>query len=388
MKKLRLREKLSKSNLTIKKRYHYEVISNKEILNKIKPIVAYNIKNIDNDNISFNCNKKTLIEILKLEKDVKVTNLYRNFLYNKIFKKAFFWVGLFIILIIFLLNQIFIRTIIFDKNSYVDMDVYDFVMERTNKVGPYYRLKYSINDLSQDLRTKFMYYAYVGLQKKGAKLYIEIIKQDLKEKEDDNALKYGQVISKYNGRIDYIECTSGNVLVKPNEIIKKGDLLITSNINLDNLYSKEKLVPIKGIVIGTITEYRTIKIPKNEIIEIYSGEFESKTYFELFKNKVLNPVSPYEKSFTKEYLAFQFTPFLKVYKRYFYEKNERVVSHTKDEAQNIALKKIYYDFIKNKTSEREMICSMVLLKYVEEPSDFLLTYAITCKINMGEFSSF
>ena len=196
MKKLKLREKLSKSNLTIKKRYHYEVISNKEILNKIKPIVAYNIKNIDNDNISFNCNKKTLIEILKLEKDVKVTNLYRNFLYNKIFKKAFFWVGLFIILIIFLLNQIFIRTIIFDKNSYVDMDVYDFVMERTNKVGPYYRLKYSINDLSQDLRTKFMYYAYVGLQKKGAKLYIEIIKQDLKEKEDDNALKYGQVISK------------------------------------------------------------------------------------------------------------------------------------------------------------------------------------------------
>ena len=156
MKKLRLREKLSKSNLTIKKRYHYEVISNKEILNKIKPIVAYNIKNIDNDNISFNCNKKTLNEILKLEKDVKVTNLYRNFLYNKIFKKAFFWVGLFIILIIFLLNQIFIRTIIFDKNSYVDMDVYDFVMERTNKVGPYYRLKYSINDLSQDLRTKFM----------------------------------------------------------------------------------------------------------------------------------------------------------------------------------------------------------------------------------------
>ena len=61
------------------------------------------------------------------------------------------------------------------------MDVYDFVMERTNKVGPYYRLKYSINDLSQDLRTKFMYYAYVGLQKKGAKLYIEIIQQDLKE---------------------------------------------------------------------------------------------------------------------------------------------------------------------------------------------------------------
>ena len=108
MKKLKLREKLSKSNLTIKKRYHYEVISNKEILNKIKPIVAYNIKNIDNDNISFNCNKKTLIEILKLEKDVKVTNLYRNFLYNKIFKKAFFWVGLFIILIIFLLNQIFL----------------------------------------------------------------------------------------------------------------------------------------------------------------------------------------------------------------------------------------------------------------------------------------
>ena len=46
MKKLKLREKLSKSNLTIKKRYHYEVISNKEILNKIKPIVAYNIKNI------------------------------------------------------------------------------------------------------------------------------------------------------------------------------------------------------------------------------------------------------------------------------------------------------------------------------------------------------
>lgn len=56
----------------------------------------------------------------------------------------------------------------------------------------------------------------------------------------------------------------------------------------------------------------------------------------------------------------------------FLRKNERVVSHTKDEAQNIALKKIYYDFIKNKTSEREMICSMVLLKYVEEPSDFYL----------------
>ena len=87
-------------------------------------------------------------------------------------------------------------------------------------------------------------------------------------------------------------------------------------------------------------------------------------------------------------MAFQFTPFLKVYKRYFYEKNEKVVSHTKDEAQNIALKKIYYDFIKNKTSEREMICSMVLLKYVEGTSDFLLTYAITCKINMGEFASF
>lgn len=388
MKRLKLKDKLTKLNLNIKKNYHYEVKTNKNILNNIKTIAIYNIKSIDDNIIQFNCNKKALKEILKVEENVKFTNLYRNFLHNKVFKKPFFWIGIFVIIVIFLLNQIFIRKIDFEKNSYVDNDIYQFVIERTSKIGPYYKLNDSINDLSQELRTKFMHYAYVGLRKKGAKLYIEVIQQDLKENDDDDKLKYGEVISKYNGRIDYIECTSGNVLVKPNEIVKKGDILISSNINQDNLYSKDKLVPIKGKVIGTITDYQTISIPKSEVIEVYTGKFETKTFFKLFNNYYFSPTSPYDNEFMKDYLLFQFTPFLKIYKRYFYEKVESSVNHLKEEAQNIALTKIYYEFIKNKTSDKETICSTVLLKFVEKSNEFLLTYAITCKINMGDFVGF
>ena len=87
---------------------------------------------------------------------------------------------IFLILLIFSLNQFFIRKIEFKDNKYYNEQVYRYVLNNAKKIGNVYLFKQNINDISVELRKRYYRYSYIGLVKKGSKVIIEIEIESIK----------------------------------------------------------------------------------------------------------------------------------------------------------------------------------------------------------------
>mgnify|MGYP002549048513 FL=1 len=87
--------------------------------------------------------------------------------------------------------------------------------------------------------------------------------------------------------ISYINLSSGQVVIKYNDVVKKGDLIATSNLQyLDNLYSRDKMVPLVGEILGNVKEYYEIEVLKNEEVEFFNGN-KQQFYTLDFSKKIL-----------------------------------------------------------------------------------------------------
>lgn len=388
MKKLRFKGKSKKLNS--RNKYQYYVITNDEILKYINNVKIYELKNTQDNNYSFYCNLNSLKKLKTTNVSLTITNRYQNWFINRIFKKIISIIGLLLILFVFVLNNFFIRTISFVDEYTENDNVYNYIIDNTKKIGPYYLLNDTVSSISKKLRTTFHQYAYIGIRKRGTKLLIDINTQDVPIEKIDNEPLYGEYISNYNGKIEYINCKSGVVLVKPGDVVTKNQLLITSNLMYEyNLYNQEKLCPLDGYIIANINEYVEIRIPKKEKISIYTDKVLEQRSFKIFDKEFSNNKSiPYNMFYIKKYEVFNALNFFRIYKSYIYEKEEIVINRNLNDSKKEAHYKIMNKFNQEKQYKEEKIVSITLLKQEENKEEYVFTFYINYYKNICNFKKY
>ena len=188
--------------------------------------------------------------------------------------------------------------------------------------------------------------------------------------------------------ISYINLSSGQVVIKYNDVVKKGDLIATSNLQyLDNLYSRDKMVPLVGEILGNVKEYYEIEVLKNEEVEFFNGNKQQFYTLDFSKKILFSKKNPYENYFITKYTLFKIGKF-QVVKNIIYEKDTASVIRTKKEAQDYALIQIYQDYEANRTSKKEKIDSIQLINFIEYEDRYYFKFIVSACKNIVEFKPF
>lgn len=339
----------------------------------------------DKEFIAFNTNKKTY-ELLKnrniiIESNYKTRKKhFKNFLLQK-------WISILSIIIIFLIflfSENKIKKIIFSNDLYYSKEVIDVIYDNVIKHKYYYELKENINEISKNLRSRFPYYEWIGLRKKGNILYIDIVNLEpilIIPKTE----KKGDLIAKKTAYIVNYHLESGLVVIDINQTVKKGDLLVSGNLNYENKSDKEQWVSPNGYVNGKTIERITINIPKKSKKEIYTGIKKSKIKL-MINNKHKSFKSPYKLSFFQMETIFKFGIFRLVKETYF-EKiiNEYVI--TKPTAISHAKLQVETDFYKISRNPYEEITKMNVVNVIDKEQNYEITLIVTKIENIAAFKS-
>lgn len=371
----------------------YHVVTDYANLNALKGFKLSYLKK-DGESISFYCSRRVLEKIKRLNIPIVSENIVKRQLSKKSQFKKISILCFFVLIILFLINQFFIREIVFDKNAYYDEKIYQTVKENTTKIGPYYKLNSNINLLSKNLRTQFYYYGYVGVYKKGSKLLIDVRHNDVLDSPKQPQIIYGEILAKYNARIDLVKMTSGVVLKFSGETVKKGDVIVTSNLKYqENLYQKESYVPLNGVIIGTTFRYLDISIPKSEKALLFTGQEKTSFQFMIGNWSIGKVKNPFLSETSNEHIVLSSELFslfsrLKILETTVYERRRMNLFHNLEEAKIIAYTKVYQLFEKNRLDECEKILNISLLDIRETDQEYIFNFLLNAYENIGEYRSF
>lgn len=355
----------------------------------VSPEDFNNIENIDlydivktNDIVIF---KVRYIDYLKIKKN----NCYRirknefQFIFFKNRNKIILSLLLiFFILLIFSLNQFFIRKIEFKDDKYYNEQVYRYVLNNAKKIGNVYLFKQSINDISVELRKRYYRYSYIGLVKKGSKVIIEIEIESIKSENISSDNLFGEFISKSDGIIENVKIESGNVLVRTNDVVKKDQILVTSNLLYnENLFNKDKIVPLKGYIIARIKTYKNVRVLKEEDIKIITNINEKKLMFSYNDNKK----SKYYDHYYKEYNVFKIGNFSLKNIVLYRTENVKIKRNIND-AIEYANYLIYIEFLNEFEYDEEKIISIDNIKIEELEEEFNCFFLVTSVQNIVSYN--
>lgn len=355
----------------------YYVNTNNSNLDKLNKKNIKNV-NIKDNQITFETNKKSLVLLLN-----EINNLaYFNKRKIKViifFKKYFVTILCILFTILFLIFQIgHIKSIIFINDNTYDINVEKYLNNKIEKKFIYNYLNNSIDAINKDLRKEFYYYEWINVTKKGNILYVYIDKLEEKSYLDQTSSIPGDIISDFDGIIRYYFISKGVNLIKDNQSIKKGDILVTGNLKYYNEGEIKYIHPV-GIVLGEVVCKEKLKINKKETSLIRTGRIEEKKSY--FNNKNENcSFKKYEKSFKiKDYKIF------KIYYITYYEIVETYNYFNEEEAKAYSESLLYKKFNENVIHEKEKIVNIFLTNQYEDNDYFYFEYIVKKIINICSF---
>lgn len=344
----------------------------KEHLNKL------NINNLESkdDKLLFYTDKASISKLFSSIEKIEYTNVYRQKLL-RILKKHLISV-IFLFLISFLLiyqNKSFVKIRFVNYNTY-DQEVKDHLENFIVKKGPFFTLNDSILNINKNLKVKFYYYEWISVKKTGSFLDVDIKKLDKYEYQYVDNQIVGNFYSKYDGIVKITYVQKGVVLVSINQSVMKGDLIVSGNRKY-HIGGDDYIKP-KGVIIGEVTDYKHITIPKTKEITIRTGKVE------IDKKIIIN--NKYKKKiYENENIVFKNIINLKYFKLshiYHYEVMSFNIKYELDEAKELAIQDI-----KSKTYDHELekLISFDLLNVEEDENNFYLKFIVKEYLNLCEF---
>lgn len=380
----RLMGKLKKSSL-FKKFYPYKVTTSKEVLLKYPKFKAFYLTEVNN-NIEFYTTKKGILPFIN-DEEVEIKNNYNTFFKKVIKKNILLIISLLLIFVLFIISSNYIREISFLNPDTYDYDIYEDVKKHLKKHPIGYTLDVSVNELNHELRKSYPHFTYIGASKLSSKIIIEIVTEKLPKIDLSDTPEKGDIISLFDGYIVGISSKRGIVNVTSSQSVKKGDLLISGNLNFTtNPNDVSNYVHPDGLILGNVVTYEKIKVLKEQKEVVYSGA--AKSYFVLsFLDKALKTN---KKTFTvvghsRMDNVFNIGSLLVLKKQTDYEKVEAIITYNEDEAIKYALSKVKYDFLHFRVSNKEYIHYINLMKVEEYDEYFEITFIMKTTRNMGKF---
>ena len=379
--------KLKKLNLykivVNKIKYPYRVkIHNIPINNEIS---GYSFTTNEDNSITFYTSKKILNYLLVnnhvIETDYQNKNKQMKLLISRKWLSA---VSLIVIFMILLLGKNYIRKIEFSNDIYYSKEVLDVVLEQLDNKKMYYKLKDSINNIGKKLRSRFPYYEWIGLRKEGSILYIDIVDLDPPLVIKPNTI-IGNLVADKTAYIINFHVTSGLIVINTNMTVRKGDLLVSGNLNYFDDKSTKKMVSPNGYINGKTLEIIDVLIPKNEEKIVYSGNVESKRKLRFNKKNKKFPTT-FKHYYYQMEILFKFGP-IDFIKESYFEKQIIRKQYDVNDACEIAKIQIESEFYHIARNQYEKILKIEVLKAIEQSENYLITMLVSKIENIAIFES-
>ncbi|MBB3109002.1 hypothetical protein FHS18_001054 [Paenibacillus phyllosphaerae] len=189
-------------------------------------------------------------------------------------KRIFFGVGLVLFFIgMFLLSSL-IWTIEVKGNDKISEE---HILEVAKQEGLYpfqwsFKLP-EISDLQKSMTRDLPGAAWVGVEKRGTKITIQVV--ETKTPDTTPPVDPRHIIASADAVITDIQAETGRPVVKRNEKVKKGDILISGILGDEN---NTKNVPAQGEVRGLVWHEYNITSPLIRKVQVYTGETKTRWY--------------------------------------------------------------------------------------------------------------
>lgn len=349
------------------------------------------MRNVTNNDefVTFTTNKKGLLQLNEEEIPYETKDRVKELMLSAFVKHLPITLTLILIFLLLLISSKYVREIKFEDSNDYNYEVYQTVNKHLVRKGLFYELDIDLNSLSRILRTTYQQYAYIGIRKEGAKLVIEVESQDIPNRPSKSDNTPGDIIARYDAYIEGVETRKGTVLVTTSQSVKKGQILISGNVNYKiNPSDLTKLVRPDGLVIGWVAEYKTYTINKQNTIYDYSSNLNKYYELNLFGRIIKTKNKKEYDGYKRKTSIFTLFNTLKLDKVEEYEEVKLNVVYDVANALSYAKSLVHYDFNLEKVSEKEYVESITLIKKEEKEDGYCFVFLVKSLRNIGEFKKY
>ncbi len=225
-----------------------------------------------------------LLRKIRPERNIKIHILHKHGLLFKTvkYKKRFgFFVGICIFFLIIEFLSLFIWNIEISGNNLIkDTKLLRSCEEIGVKIGT------KVMDIdtlrsAQKLLIKQKGLAWASFNIEGSKLTINVT--EIKNPKEEAEELPSNLIASFDGEIEKIDVTSGNVLVKIGDTVQKGDVLVSGIIESQN---STCFVSSKGVIEGRTERKITVKGDYIQKHKIPTGKIKKRLVIEVFSIKI------------------------------------------------------------------------------------------------------
>lgn len=355
----------------------YQVTMIKSDFFKIYKKIKTTDVSVKDESVIFNTDK----ESLKIIKDSNYNYILENKIKNKAYyylrKYKFIFIGLLFFISIIYINNYRYENIIFNIDSPINEVLRNDIINKTKNLFFFKFIDLDYNSYSQSLKQQYPEYPYIDVYIKANNIYIDIYNYE--SNIETKSTTYGHIISKYDGIIDTYYIYNGISKVYKNKYVKKGDILIDSNMN--NSY-----VESSGLILGYTYQKLDISIAKYHKNNDLTGNFTSYYKLNLFDLTIdIAKNDNYLTYLEESSNIFNFFSFFSIKKCIEKEKYDIIEELTYDEALILAKSEIENDFTSNKTVDLEKLTDLVLYNSSIDSNYYNFTFIAKKYVSFGEF---
>lgn len=111
--------------------------------------------------------------------------------------------------------------------------------------------------------------SWININRRGTVAYVSVIESEAGNAKEEAPIGYANVVAEYDCIIEEITVKSGIAVVRPGDVVKKGDLLISGILSAE---SGGGLCYADGTVIGRMSDTVTVEVDREYEKKIRSGE--------------------------------------------------------------------------------------------------------------------
>ena len=169
--------------------------------------------------------------------------------------------------------------------------------------------------------------------------------------------EYGNLVAMQDGQIKKIYTYAGRAIVKQDQMVKAGDVLIQG---IDGKEEQQYIIPPRGIVIANTFYEKTMKLQLTGTKLERSGNEDKEIYISIFGKKL------YLKKATKDFEYYdRIEKSGKIFNEVvYYERIEKTVNLTEDEAEKIAIDNLE-ESLKNELTRDAKIQDKIITKQAD-----------------------
>ncbi|KHF41886.1 sporulation protein YqfD [Halalkalibacter okhensis] len=317
---------------------------------------------------------KRIRPILKMT-NCRVSFIQRNglpFFIRRLMVRSGFVAGLVgFLAIMFVLSNMVWGVEIKGASPQVEHELRQVVTEMGIKRGAFQFSLPSVELIQRDVTELVQGATWVGVRQKGTTFEFEVVEQQLPEEAERYSPR--NLVATKKAIIRKIFVEHGQAMVKPNDFVREGDLLVSGYIGKKESENEEKeLVPAQAVVLGEIWYKSEVNIPLDSLFTTLTGEKKSKHYLSIYGLDI--PIWGYGKvEFEESTESIHERPFRffnwslpLTYKRSDYlETKQFERTYTKEEAIRAARERARIDLSKHLPKDAEIMGEKVLHETVE-----------------------